>query len=117
VSVTQGVNRGRTRNPPAFDRPRSPVQGYQQDRENGKKVANAGKKNFELEKSMRDLESIVEQLEGGDLTLDKSLKEFEKGVRLSRECQQALSDAEQKVQILIDSELQETDPKSLKDGT
>jgi exodeoxyribonuclease VII small subunit len=82
-----------------------------------KKVANAGKKNFELEKSMRDLESIVEQLEGGDLTLDKSLKEFEKGVRLSRECQQALSDAEQKVQILIDSELQETDPKSLKDGT
>lgn len=99
-----------------IDRPRPPVQGYQPDEENGKIVANAGKKNFELEKAMGDLETIVENLEGGELTLDKSLKEFEKGVRLSRECQKALTDAEQKVQILIDSELQATDPESLKNG-
>lgn len=99
-----------------IDRPRLPVQGYQPDAENGKIVANAGKKNFELEKAMGDLEIIVENLEGGELTLDKSLKEFEKGVRLSRECQKALTDAEQKVQILIDSELQATDPESLKNG-
>lgn len=83
----------------------------------GKKVANAGKKNFELEKAMGSLETIVEQLEAGELTLDKSLKEFEKGVRLSRECQQALTQAEQKVQILIDSELRETDSESLKNGS
>ena len=80
-------------------------------------MAGAGKKKFELEKAMGDLETIVEQLEAGELTLDKSLKEFEKGVRLSRECQKALTKAEQKVQILIDSELQDTDPESLKNGT
>ena len=79
-------------------------------------MAGAGKKKFELEKAMGDLETIVGQLEAGELTLDKSLKEFEKGVRLSRECQKALSEAEQKVQILIDSELQDTDPESLKNG-
>lgn len=93
------------------------MQGYQQDRETGRTVAGAGKKKFELEKAMGDLETIVEQLEAGELTLDKSLKEFEKGVRLSRECQKALTEAEQKVQILIDSELQDTDPESLKNGT
>lgn len=93
------------------------MQGYQQSGETGRTVAGAGKKKFELEKAMGDLETIVEQLEAGELTLDKSLKEFEKGVRLSRECQKALTEAEQKVQILIDSELQDTDPESLKNGT
>ena len=51
------------------------------------------------------------------MTLDKALKEGEKGVRLSRECQKALTEAEQKVQILIESELQDTDAESLKNGT
>jgi exodeoxyribonuclease VII small subunit len=81
-----------------------------------KNVATAGKKKFELEKAMGDLETIVEQLETGELTLEKSLKEFEKGVRLSRECQKALSEAEQKVQILVDSELEDVDPESLNNG-
>ena len=62
---------------------------------------------------MAELEKIVEQLETGELSLDKSLKQFEKGVRLSRECQAALSEAEQKVQLLLDSELSEVDPESL----
>ena len=63
------------------------------------------KKPVDLEKSLAELESIVEQLESGDLSLDKSLKEFERGVRLSRECQGALKDAEQRVQVLMGGEL------------
>ncbi len=77
-------------------------------------MAEAGKKKLDLEKAMGELENVVEQLETGELTLDKSLKQFEKGVRLSRECQTALAEAEQKVQILIDSELKEFDSESLK---
>ncbi|TDJ48486.1 MAG: exodeoxyribonuclease VII small subunit [Gammaproteobacteria bacterium] len=56
---------------------------------------------------MGDLEQIVEQLEGGDLSLEKSLAQFEKGVKLSRECQAALTNAEQKVQILMGDELRD----------
>jgi len=67
------------------------------------------KKTPDLEKSMGDLEQIVEQLEGGELTLEKSLAQFEKGVKLSRECQTALTTAEQKVQILLDGDLKEAD--------
>lgn len=64
-------------------------------------------KAIDLEKSLADLEAIVEQLESGELPLDKSLKEFERGVRLSRECQGALKDAEQRVQILMEGNLQD----------
>ena len=56
---------------------------------------------------MAELEQIVEQLEAGDLTLEKSLAQFEKGVKLSRECQTALTEAEQKVQILMGDELRD----------
>ena len=76
-------------------------------------MAETKKKPIDVEKSMAELEKIVEQLESGELSLDKSLKQFEKGVRLSRECQAALSEAEQKVQLLLDSELSEVDPESL----
>lgn len=62
---------------------------------------------IDLEKSLAELESIVEQLESGDLPLDKSLKEFERGVRLSRECQGALKDAEQRVKVLMGGELKD----------
>lgn len=70
-------------------------------------MATGKKKTIDLEKTMAELEQIVEQLEDGELSLDKSLKHFEKGVKLSRECQTALTDAEQKVQILINNELQD----------
>lgn len=70
-------------------------------------MTTAAKKNLNLEKAMGDLEQIVEQLEGGDLSLEKSLAQFEKGVKLSRECQAALTEAEQKVQILMGDELQD----------
>lgn len=62
---------------------------------------------LDLEKSLAELEAIVEQLESGELPLDKSLKEFERGVRLSRECQGALKDAEQRVQVLMGGELRD----------
>jgi exodeoxyribonuclease VII small subunit len=55
----------------------------------------------DLEKSLAELEQIVEKLEAGDLTLDESLKQFERGVQLTRQCQTALRTAEQKVEILL----------------
>jgi exodeoxyribonuclease VII small subunit len=61
------------------------------------------KKNFNLEKSLSDLETIVEELESGDLPLDKAMKKFEDGIKLTRGCQAALKDAEQKVEILLKS--------------
>ncbi|HET8675395.1 MAG TPA: exodeoxyribonuclease VII small subunit [Blastocatellia bacterium] len=54
-----------------------------------------------FESSLRELERIVEQLEAGDLPLEQSLDLFEQGVRLSRECQRRLDEAEQKVEILL----------------
>ena len=70
---------------------------------------------IDLEKSMAELEQIVEELESGELSLDKSLKEFEKGIKLSRDCQAALDTAEQKLQVLMGDELQDVDPDSLGD--
>ncbi len=54
-----------------------------------------------FEGSLEELEQIVRQLEGGDLPLDRSLELFEQGVRLSRECQKRLDEAERKVEILL----------------
>lgn len=61
----------------------------------------SGPKPVNLEKALADLESLVEDLETGDLPLDKAMKKFEEGVKLTRSCQAALKDAEQKVQILL----------------
>ncbi|MCC5795420.1 MAG: exodeoxyribonuclease VII small subunit [Chromatiales bacterium] len=68
---------------------------------------NTRKRATDLEKSLADLEAIVERLESGELTMDKALKEFERGVRLSRECQTALKEAEQRVQILLGPDLED----------
>ncbi len=54
-----------------------------------------------LEKSLEELEAIVVRLESGDLPLEQALKEFEHGVKLTRRCQTALQQAEQKVEILL----------------
>jgi len=56
---------------------------------------------FNFEESLASLESLVTAMEDGDLSLEESLQAFEKGIRLTRECQAALQNAEQKVQILI----------------
>ncbi len=55
----------------------------------------------DFERSLAELEAIVEKLEQGDLSLDESLKHFERGVQLTRSCQSALKQAEQKVEILL----------------
>ena len=55
----------------------------------------------DFESAMRDLEALVERLERGDLPLEESLAAFERGVMLTRTCQTALKDAEQKVDILL----------------
>lgn len=54
-----------------------------------------------LEQSLQELETLVERLESGELSLEQALKEFERGVKLTRQCQTALKDAEQKVEILL----------------
>ena len=61
------------------------------------------KKTLNLEKSLAELETLIEELEGGDLPLDKAMKKFEEGIKLTRGCQAALKDAEQKVEILLKS--------------
>ena len=53
-----------------------------------------------FEKAMAELETIVNSLEHGTLSLDESLKQFEQGVVLSRKCQDILEQAEQKIEIL-----------------
>lgn len=60
-------------------------------------------KKINLEKSLADLEKLVEELESGDLPLDKAMKKFEDGIKLTRGCQTALKDAEQKVEVLLKS--------------
>jgi exodeoxyribonuclease VII small subunit len=60
-----------------------------------------------FEKALQELEALVEQMEQGELSLEESLAHFEKGVQLSRACQQALRDAEQKVEILMQKNAQE----------
>jgi exodeoxyribonuclease VII small subunit len=56
---------------------------------------------LDFEAAMRDLEELVERLEQGDLPLEESLAAFERGVMLTRSCQTALKEAEQKVEILL----------------
>ena len=57
-------------------------------------------KKFDFNKGLLELESIVKTMESGDLSLEDSLKFFELGVQLTRQCQSALSEAEQKIALL-----------------
>jgi exodeoxyribonuclease VII small subunit len=61
------------------------------------------KNTADFESSIKKLEAIVEKLEEGDLDLDTSLKSFEEGVALVKECQKIISEAELKVNKLLDS--------------
>ena len=63
----------------------------------------------DFEQSLAELQTLIERLESGELSLEDSLATFEQGIRLTRECQDALAQAEQKVQILLerDGALQE----------
>ena len=55
----------------------------------------------DFESSLEELERIVRELEQGELTLEKSLELFEQGVKLSRECQERLNQAERRIEILM----------------
>ncbi len=57
-------------------------------------------KTVDFEKSLKQLEDLVEKLEKGELTLEESLKNFEQGIKLTRECRSALEKAEQKISVL-----------------
>lgn len=59
-------------------------------------------KSFNFEQSLAELEKLVEQMEDGEISLEDSLKHFERGIGLTRACQQALQEAEQKVKILME---------------
>lgn len=60
------------------------------------------KKNPNFEKALTDLETLVDEMEQGNLSLEDSLKRFEKGIALSTECQQALQNAELKIKELVE---------------
>ncbi|CAA0090807.1 exodeoxyribonuclease VII small subunit [Zhongshania aliphaticivorans] len=61
-------------------------------------------KTVNFETSLTELEKLVQSMESGELSLEDSLKAFESGMQLSRDCQQALADAEQKVQLLMEKD-------------
>jgi exodeoxyribonuclease VII small subunit len=72
-------------------------------------MTSSKKNNKSIETRLSELEALLEELESGDLELDQALKKFEQGVKLSRECQKTLEDAEMKIKILMDGELKDTD--------
>lgn len=58
-------------------------------------------KDINFETSMENLEKIVQELEKGDLNLDDSIKKFEEGMKISKECNRFLEEAEKKITVLI----------------
>ncbi|WHI51868.1 exodeoxyribonuclease VII small subunit [Microbulbifer sp. MLAF003] len=62
----------------------------------------AKKKSATFEESLEALEELVERLEAGDLPLEEALADFERGVKLTRECQKKLASAEQKIKLLME---------------
>jgi exodeoxyribonuclease VII small subunit len=74
----------------------------------------------DFEAAMHELEQLVERLEQGDLPLEESLAAFERGVALTRACQSALKEAEQKVEILLkkagESVVEDFTPDETKSG-
>ena len=69
----------------------------------------SNKNSKSIEAKLIQLEEILEDLESGKLELDDALKKFEKGIKLSRECQQTLEKAELKIQVLMEEELKDSD--------
>lgn len=67
------------------------------------------KSNTNIESKLNELEKILEELESGELDLDMALKKFESGIKLSRECQKTLEEAELKIKVLMGDELKDSD--------
>ncbi len=66
------------------------------------------KDTIDFEKSLKTLEKIVDDMETGELSLEQSLSAFEKGIKLTKECQTALTQAEQRVEVLIEEHGEES---------
>ena len=68
-------------------------------------------KDNNFEEKIKKLEDVVNALEKGDMNLDESLTKFEEGMKLSKECNKMLEDAEKKITVLLekDGEIEETD--------
>lgn len=66
-------------------------------------------KNTDFEKSLDELEKIVSQLESGDISLDESIKLFERGIKLSNDCRKTLETARQKITSLAEEERENGD--------
>jgi exodeoxyribonuclease VII small subunit len=60
-----------------------------------------------LEQSLEEINNVIEKMEKGELTLEQSLNHFERGITLIKHCQKVLTEAEQKVQILMQNNQQE----------
>ena len=79
------------------------------------------KTTFHFEQSLAELESLVENMESGEMSLEDSLKAFEQGIKYTRDCQNALAKAEQKVQLLLQKngqiEAQSFDTSSAEDSS
>ena len=69
----------------------------------------------EFESALQELEKLVEELEQGELSLEHSLRQFARGVELTRTCQKALHEAEQKVSILLQRDT-DTEPEPFDRG-
>ena len=69
----------------------------------------------DFETALKTLETLVERMERGELTLEQSLECFEQGIRLTRECQKALAEAEQRVEILMGGDT-EREPEPFSDA-
>ena len=63
----------------------------------------ADEKGIEFETALKKLESIVENLEGGELSLEQALKQYEEGVRMADTCSKRLTEAEKRVEVLMKS--------------
>ena len=74
-------------------------------------MAKNSNQEFNFEKALENLEQLVSSMESGELSLEDSLKAFQTGIKLTRECQTALKKAEQKVQILVNEEGDTEDAK------
>ena len=74
-------------------------------------MAKDPKQPISFESALAELETLVERMENDELSLEQALKSFEQGIALTRTCQQALSEAEQKVEILTANDPQaDTEP-------
>jgi exodeoxyribonuclease VII small subunit len=67
-------------------------------------AVSAPRKSPNFEKSLAELEALVERMEEGEMSLEESLKAFENGIRLTQQCQQLLAQAQQRVQILMNGD-------------